>query len=317
MTGDILNRSDKDSESEAAKGEKLALTIGTFDGVHIGHQLLLGVTRDIANVRGITSAAYTYELPPKRYLSESGPALVMDPQSKLEYLKQFVEKAIVGNFHEVKDFPPERFVDEILVDKLDVDAVVIGDDWRFGKNRTGSYRDLENMSDGRFTVHPQSQLKKDGRPVSSTWIREALADGNVKLSRELLGRYPTYSGKVVRGNQVGSDIGFPTANISLDRRVVLPKRGNYAAFARIDDNKKVRGAVHIGNRPTFGGDENHQVEVHLFNFDEELYEERIKVQLVHYLGRNREYSGKEELKRAIKDHVDKARKVLDEVSSIN
>ncbi|MCF7875825.1 riboflavin biosynthesis protein RibF [Candidatus Bipolaricaulota bacterium] len=317
MTGDIRSSSRESSkEDDGSKGEKLALTIGTFDGVHIGHQLLLGVTRDIANVRGITSAAYTYELPPKRYLSESGPALVMDPQSKLEYLKQFVEKAIVGNFHKVKDFPPERFVEEILVDKLDVDAVVVGDDWRFGRNRTGSYRDLENMSDGRFTVHPQRQLTKDGRPVSSTWIREALADGNVKLSRELLGRYPTYSGEVVRGNQVGSDIGFPTANISLDRRVVLPKRGNYAAFAHIDGNK-VKGAVHIGNRPTFGGDENHQVEVHLFNFDKELYEERIKVQLVHYLSRNREYSGKEELKRAIKNHVDEARKVLDEVSSVN
>jgi len=315
MPGDIPGRSSRSRNEEVTGKDCLALTIGTFDGVHIGHQLLLRVTREIAEVRNIESAAYTYELPPKRYLDDSGPKLVMDPGSKVDYLESFLDRTIVGDFHDVRTFTPEQFVEKVLVEELNVDAVVVGDDWRFGKDRSGSYRDLEELSKGRFTVHPQRQVTKNGKPVSSTWIRKELGEGNLELARELLGRYPGYSGEVVRGHQLGTDLGFPTANIELDKRVVLPRRGNYAAFTEID-GRRIKGAVHIGNRPTFGGEENHQVEIHLFDFNGELYDERLTVWLVKYLDRNREYSDKGELRQAIRGYVDEAKRVLEEVDSL-
>ena len=292
--------------------EELALTIGTFDGIHLGHQVLLDRTLEIAEARGIESGAYTYELPPRRYLNDSEPLLIMDPKTKLELLDSYVDNLIVGDFLAVKEYSPEQYVEEILVDDLNVDAVIIGDDWRFGKNRSGSYRDLIELSRGRFTVHPQSQLEKQGRPISSTWIREALAEGDVKLAKELLGRYPRYSGEVVKGDQVGSEIGFPTANLKLDHRVVLPKWGVYAAWADLGDHK-FEGAAHIGNRPTLNREGDRRVEIHLLDFDGEIYSEHLEIQLVRYLGNNQEYEGKSELKRAISDHVRRARKVFEEM----
>ena len=302
------------TDIKSANG-RVALTIGTFDGVHLGHQRLLEVTKQIAGERNVDSAAYTYEVPPRRYLVDSGPPLIMEPADKLELLRNHVKRVIVGNFLEVKDYSPERYVEEILVDRLNVSAVIVGNEWRFGKNRSGSHRDLEKFSKGRFTVHSQKQVKKKGNPVSSTWIRRSIAKGKIELATELLGRYPGYSGKVVRGHQVGGDIGFPTANLELDPRVALPKQGNYAAFVEID-GERVEAAAHVGNRPTFGGSKNHMIEVHLMDFDENLYDERLEVSIVKYLGSSREYKEKKELKRAISNYVTEARKVLSEVGAV-
>lgn len=294
----------------------LALTIGTFDGVHLGHQLLLDVTNDIANARGIESAAYTYEVPPKRHLVESGPPLIMDPDEKLNLLQSRVGRVIVGNFLEVKDYSPARYVEEILVDRLNVDAVIVGVDWRFGQNRAGSHTDLKELSKGRFTVHPQDKVKKRGKPVSSTWIRRAVVNGEMELVADLIGRYPSYSGKVVRGHQVGKDIGFPTANIDLDPRVVLPKKGNYAGFVDLD-GERVGAAVHVGNRPTFGESGNHHIEVHLMDYDGNLYGQRLEASIVKYLGQSQKYEKRKELRRAISNYVTEAKKVLKDVSAVN
>ena len=302
------------NRSSSTEGE-LALTIGTFDGVHLGHQILLGVTKEIAEERNIESAAYTYEVPPKRYLVDSGPPLIMDPEVKIETLRKHVGRVIVGDFLEVKEYSPKRYVEEILVGRLNVDAVIVGNEWRFGHKRSGSHRDLERLSQGRFTVHPQEQVTRKGRPVSSTWIRRAVKSGEIGLAAELLGRYPSYRGKVVKGHQVGEDIGFPTANILLDERVALPKHGNYAAFVDFNGNR-FGAAVHIGNRPTFGESKNHQIEVHMLDFDGNLYGEALEVSIVKFLGGTRKYEGEEELKRAIGNYVSEAEQVLREVSTL-
>jgi len=294
----------------------VALTIGTFDGVHLGHQLLLEETRRIADERGIGSAAYTYEVPPKRHMVSSGPPLIMDPESKLNILRRNVDHVVVGDFLEVKDYSPKRYVEEILVDRINVGAVIVGNEWRFGRNRSGSHRDLKELSEGRFTVHPQRQVKKKGRPVSSTWIRQAIKKGDIGLATELLGRHPNYSGKVVRGHQVGGDLGFPTANVEIDERVALPERGNYAAFVSFNGNR-IDAAVHAGDRPTFSGKESHQIEVHLLDYDGNLYGKRLEVSLVKYLGGTEKYETKEELRRAIGNYVTEARKVLNEVGAVD
>ncbi|MFB6290890.1 MAG: riboflavin biosynthesis protein RibF [Candidatus Bipolaricaulia bacterium] len=292
----------------------LALTIGTFDGVHVGHQLLLDETREIAQDRGIKSAAYTYEIPPRRYLNDAGPPLIMDPEKKLDLLRNSVGQVILGDFLEVKDYSPKRYVEEILVERLKVDAVVVGKEWRFGQGRSGSYKELKELSKGRFTVHPQNQVKKRGKPVSSTWIRQVIAEGEMELAEELLGRYPSYLGKVVEGEQVGEEIGFPTANLRIDERVGLPMNGNYAAFVELN-GEKLGSAVHVGNRPTFGGTRDHQMEVHLIGYEGDLYGEQLEVKIIKYLGKTRKYEKKEELTRAISGYVVEAKKVLQGLSS--
>lgn len=317
MTAEGAQGDKEDPESAGGMAEEssggLALTIGTFDGVHRGHQLLLQKTREIADKRGIDSGAYTYDVPPRRYLNEDGPPLLMEPGRKVEQLENFVDRIVLGDFLKVKDFTPEEFVESVLVERLSVDAVVVGTDWRFGKNRSGSYRDLEILSNGRFSVHPKQQLKRDGRPVSSTWIRQALREGNVKVARELLGRNPDYLGEVVRGHGVGSELGIPTANLNIDDRIVMPRKGSYAAFVEVH-GETYRGVVHVGKRPTFEGGSDHRIEAHLMGFEGDLYEKEVKVEFVKYLDRNRKYDDSEELKRAIQSYIEEADRVLHETS---
>jgi riboflavin kinase/FMN adenylyltransferase len=307
--GKIENGSRRTS---SGSGE-LALTIGTFDGVHRGHQTLLEETKSIAKERGLKSAAYTYDIPPKRYLGDEGPSILMEPDIKVKHLREYVDRIILGDFLKVKDYSPEEFVEKVLVDRLKVDAVVIGTDWRFGRNRSGSYRDLESLGGGRFSVHPKQQLKVDGKAVSSTWIRKALGQGNVAVAKKLLGRYPEYSGRVVRGHGVGSELGFPTANLNIDDRVVLPKRGSYAALAEVN-GELFKGAVHIGSRPTFDNEDGHRLEVHLIDFEGDLYEKRLDVQLIKYLEGNKKYGDSEDLEKAIDNYIKEARRVLGDES---
>lgn len=310
-TEDFRSKVKERNNPKNSSSTGLVLTIGTFDGIHIGHQLLLKATRDIAERRELDSAAYTYELPPKRYLGEDGPPLLMEPRRKIDLLHDYVQRVILGNFLEVKDLTPEQFVERVLINELNVKAVVIGNDWRFGRNRTGSYRDLEDLSRGRFTVNPKKQLKKKGRPVSSTWVRQLLSRGNIAQVTELLGRYPVFSGEVVKGDQIGSNIGFPTANLDIDYRVALPRGGSYAALAKFD-GRQLKSAVHVGSRPSFEDSNDHRLEVHLFDFHGELYDKCLEVQLVKYLGKSKEYGANRELRKAIGDYVKEARQVLNE-----
>ncbi|MFW6070860.1 MAG: riboflavin biosynthesis protein RibF [Candidatus Bipolaricaulota bacterium] len=291
---------------------RVALTIGTFDGVHIGHQSLLERTRRIAEERGIESAAYTYEVPPRRHLKEEGPPLLMEPAVKKERLLEYVDRVFLGDFPEMRDYTPEEFVERVLVERLDTAAVVVGADWRFGRNRSGSFRDLERLSNGRFSVHPEEQVKKEGRPVSSTWIREAIKDGNMELATELLGRYPAYRGTVVRGYGVGVELGIPTANLNVDDRIVSPKDGSYAALVELE-KEVFKGAAHVGNRPTFESEEGSEIEVHLMGFDGDLYGKELKVDLVRYLNQNNKYSELGELKEAIEGYIKRAEKVLNDL----
>ncbi|MBS3766221.1 hypothetical protein KGY71_06840, partial [Candidatus Bipolaricaulota bacterium] len=267
----------------------------------------------IADERGIDSGAYTYDMPPRRYLNDEGPPLLMQPERKVEHLEDFVDRIVLGDFLKVKDFTPEEFVEKVLVERLSVDAVVVGTDWHFGKNRSGSYRDLEILNNGRFSVHPKQQLKRNGRPVSSTWIRQALREGNIKVARELLGRNPDYLGEVVRGHGVGSELGIPTANLDIDDRIVMPKKGSYAAVVEVD-GETYRGVVHVGRRPTFEDESGHGIEAHLMEFDGDLYEKELRIEFVKYLDRNRKYHDSGELKRAIENYIEEADRILSERS---
>jgi len=288
---------------------EIALTVGTFDGVHIGHQSLLKKTAEIAGKRGIKSAAYTYLVPPKRYFTGGEPPLIIPPKKKITVLNEYVDEVIVGNFDNVKNLSPGDFVENILIHDLRVDAVIVGTDWRFGNDRTGTISDLSELAKNRFTIHPQNQVMKFGRPVSSTWIRDLLRKGKIDQAGELLGRYPSLSGKVVKGDSIGRQVGYPTANLDVDNRVVLPPPGSYAAIVHLG-NKKFGGAAYVGTRPTFDKVKP-QVEVHVINFDGEIYSEEIEIDLVKFISPSKRYASKEELQGAIEDIITEIEKVLE------
>jgi len=286
----------------------LALTIGTFDGIHLGHQSLLKTAREIAMEREITSAAYTYLLPPKRHFHGREPKLLLPPEKKISMLEQYVDKVIIGDFDEVKDLPPERFIETVLAEDLQVSAVVIGTDWRFGKGRTGSVQTLTEMADERYTVHPKQQLTKYGKSISSTWIRKELKEGNITLCRELLGKPPSIFGEIIRGDKIGTDIGFPTANLKIDERVLLPKAGSYATVVKLD-SEDFGGVSYIGTRPTFEKNQT-QFEVHIFDFDDDIYDQEIELKLMEFISPSKKFEKTKHLQRAIQDIVSKAKDIL-------
>ncbi|MBS3812572.1 riboflavin biosynthesis protein RibF [Candidatus Bipolaricaulota bacterium] len=286
----------------------VALTVGTFDGIHLGHQALLSETQRIAGRRGLTSAAYTYRIPPKRYFTGSWPQLLLPPEEKIRALNRYVQDVVVHDFEEVKDYSPAKFVEEVLVRELQVNAIIVGTDWRFGADRTGSLDELYTLAKDRFTIHPQEQVKKNGRIISSTWIRRELQQGNVKLVRGLLGHPPMIYGKVVSGDKIGRNIGFPTANLKVDKRVVTPYAGSYAAIVTVSD-KCYPGVVYVGAKPTFNKAKT-RVEVHIIDFDNDIYGENVELELIRFISSSKRYRNKAELKRAIEGIVERARDVL-------
>ncbi len=286
----------------------VALAVGTFDGVHLGHQALLSETKKVARERGLTSAAYTYRIPPRRYFTGNRPPLLMPPKEKIRTLKGYVDEVVVHDFEEVKDYSPRKFVENVLVQELHVGAIIVGTDWRFGANRAGSLDKLYTLSDGRFTIHPIEQVKSEGRAISSTWIRREMERGNVQRARELLGNPPAIYGEVVGGNRIGRDIGFPTANLNVDERVVRPASGSYAALVRVNGESH-KGVVYVGQKPTFNESKT-QVEVHIFDFDNDIYGEDVELDLIKFISPSIRYRDRAELSGAIKRIVEQAREIL-------
>lgn len=286
----------------------LALTVGTFDGIHLGHQSLLKTAREIALRRKIKSAAYTYLLPPKRHFHGREPKLLLPPGKKISALEQYVDNIIIGNFDEVKDLPPDSFIEKVLIDDLQVSAVVVGTDWRFGKGRAGSVKKLAEAAHDRYTVHPEQQLTKYGKPISSTWIRNEFKEGNITLCTELLGRSPSIFGEIIRGDKIGTDIGFPTANLKIDDRVLLPKAGSYATVIKLG-SEEFGGVTYVGTRPTFEKTQT-QTEVHIFDFDDDIYGKKIELKLVEFISPSKKFEKTQHLQKAIQDIVRKAKDIL-------
>lgn len=293
----------------------VALTVGTFDGVHLGHQSLLTTTKRIANERNLKSAAYTYNIPPKRYFTGDKPDLLLPPQKKISLLEDYVNEVLVHNFEEVKDLSPERFVEEILIKEFRVNAVVVGTDWRFGAGRSGTLAKLSALAKGRFTVHPKPQIKRYGKPISSTWIRQVIRKGDVQLAGDLLGRPPSIYGKVVRGDGIGEDIGFPTANLDVNDRIVVPADGSYAAKVQTL-GETYPGVAYVGTKPTFSNSET-QVEVHIIDFDNNIYGQDIGLSLIKYLYPSTKYRDRTELGKAIHGIVERAREILTNETSLD
>ena len=279
--------------------KKSIVTIGTFDGVHIGHQKILEQLISAAKKENRNSVLLTFFPHPRMVLQKENSIKLIDTiDERIEILKKSgLDYLIIHPFDkEFSRLTAFDFVRDILVNHLNTSKLVIGYDHRFGRNREGDFEQLEEygaMYD--FSVDEIPVQDIDEISVSSTKIRKALAGGDIETVTNYLGRRYTLSGEVVRGDRLGNTIGYPTANLKIQESYkLIPKNGAYLVGAIIDGTS-VYGMMNIGVRPTVKG--LHQtIETHFFDFDEDLYGKSLKIELYSFLREEQKFDSVESLK---------------------
>lgn len=294
-----------------------ALTIGNFDGVHLGHQAILEKLCDKAAEIGMPSVVLLFEPQPAEFFAQKqseqlAPARLMRLRDKLNALRfSGVDYVLCVRFDTT--FAGKSAVDfirELLVEKLKARYVSIGDDFRFGANRTGDFELLRNAGlKYRFAVEDSHSHRLDNQRISSSLIREALAQDNLTLANQLLGKAYCIGGRVAHGNKLGRTIGFPTANILLNR-LVTPIQGVYAVQVETPKGK-FNGIANVGNRPTVNGSKP-LLEVHLFDFSGDLYGKTLRVTFVEKIRNEIKFANVEALKAQIMIDVEKVRSIFSE-----
>lgn len=309
----------RDVEQRRDSGTGHAVTIGTYDGVHIGHQAVIRSTQRIAERQGLKTAVVTFSPHPAAILRpETAPLLLTDIDQKLDLLEQCgVDTVVVVPFDEQRaGETAEEFVRNVLVDCVDAKAVVVGHDFHFGKGRLGNVGLLTELGkELGFEVEGLQLLPRpDGtiESVSSTAIRRALAGGDVGTAAQLLGRYHEVRGPVTEGDQRGGTIGFPTANIAVPRERALPADAVYAGWYIRPDESVWPCAINIGKRPTFYQDAEHSLlEAHLLGFEGNLYGEPAQVRFVELLRSEQRFDGIDALKEQLGRDIARATEVLE------
>jgi riboflavin kinase/FMN adenylyltransferase len=269
-----------------------AVTIGAYDGVHLGHQALLAELRARAEEAGLTTVVVTFDRHPATVVRpESAPKLLCDLDQKLELLAATgVARTVVVPFDEERaNETAEDFVTTVLVDALGARLVVVGQDFHFGHGRKGNVALLREMGRSAGFAVDGVSLAADGpgagEPISSTRIRGLVDAGRVEAAADLLGRLHQVRGPVVRGDRRGgTELGFPTANVDVPEAICLPGAGTYAGWYERPNGARHLAAVSVGRRPTFYGDDGPLlVEAHLLDFEGDLYGEAARVSFAHRL----------------------------------
>ncbi|MCX8016790.1 MAG: bifunctional riboflavin kinase/FAD synthetase [Rhodocyclaceae bacterium] len=270
---------------ERARSSRV-LAIGNFDGVHLGHRALIERLTALARRLGLPPAVMTFEPHPRELIAPAeAPARLTSLREKLGLLDGLgVEEVFLLHFsRKLAGLSAAAFIERVLVQGLAVRHLIIGDDFRFGQGRAGDFAMLQAAGQQHgFTVEAMETIEIDGERVSSSAVREALAAGELEHAARLLGRPYSISGRVVHGDKIGRRIGYPTANIQLKRkRVALT--GVFAATVSGIDKRHLPGAASLGVRPTLGAGLQPVLEVHLFDFDREIYGAHVTVHLLHKL----------------------------------
>lgn len=290
------------------------VTIGNFDGVHLGHQMLFSEVVTLAHRHSGTSVVVTFDPHPLKVLRPGSIRLISTTEQKIELIqKAGIDVLVVIPFdHDFAATSADDFVDDILVARIGVKELVVGYDYAFGRGRTGNIEFLQTKGKERgFPVTVvQAHYERD-MLVSSTKIRELVSAGRMRDVRHLLGRYYQIRGEVQRGKQRGGPVvGFPTANLQISEEDLCPKRGVYVTQV-VYDGRCYGGVSNIGYNPTFG--ENKLVaETHIFDFDDDIYGKPIKINLLRHLRGEKKFSGPEELNIQIQKDILIAHEVLEE-----
>ncbi|MEG2100832.1 bifunctional riboflavin kinase/FAD synthetase [Flavobacterium sp. FlaQc-28] len=279
--------------------KKTILTLGTFDGVHIGHKKILErITQNTENGK-YESLVLTFFPHPRMVLQEKSEIKLLNTIAEKTKLLEAtgIENLIIHPFDEsFSRLTAEEFVHSILVDQFHIQKIIIGHDHRFGRNRTANIDNLIAYgAEYGFEVEQISAQEIQDVSVSSTKIRKALTEGKMDLANEYLGYDYFLSGKIVKGKQLGRTIGFPTANIEIEEDYkLIPKTGVYAVKALIDQ-KEIFGMMNIGFNPTVNG-QKQTIEVNLFDFDADIYDKEIEVSLLHFLREEQKFGSIDLLK---------------------
>lgn len=289
-----------------------AVTIGFFDGVHRGHQAVIRRIVEVARERTLRPVVVTFDRHPLQTLSPGKvPPLLTTLKRKASYIEELgVDLLFVLEFtDDVSRWSPEEFVDRVLVQGLGTRHISIGTNFTFGHKAAGNFQVLADLGAANdFTVEPIGIFKVDGRPVSSTSIREALAEGDLDWPERALGRRYLVEGHVVPGAGRGRGLGWPTANLRTPDGILLPGRGVYACLASLD-GATYAAAVNIGINPTFGGEPMH-LEAHLLDFDEDLLGRVLAVVFWQRLRDERRFDSPEELSSQIRQDVERTRALV-------
>jgi len=283
-------------------------TIGNFDGVHRGHSAVLGQLAEYAGTFRLPALVIVFEPQPQEYFQRAAPARLMRLREKLEALCQYpVDRVLCLRFDAtLAALEPETFIDRILVHGVGVRYLVIGDDFRFGKNRRGDFAMLAQAgARARFDVASMPTLALDGDRVSSTRVRAALAVGDLPAVEKLLGRPFQMSGRVAHGEELGTKLGVPTANVRLHRRTV-PLQGVYIVEVSGLGPNPLPGVANVGTRPTVGGSEP-LLEVHLLDFSRAIYRNYINVTFLKKLREEMRFDSVEEMSRHMRRDIGQTR----------
>ena len=290
------------------------VTIGNFDGVHLGHQAVIGQLAEKASELRLPTVIILFEPQPQEFFQpEAAPARLMRLRDKLMVLRRYsVDRVLCLRFgRRLAAMPAEEFIRRVLVDGLGVRYLVVGDDFRFGQRRAGDFDLLQRAGvQYGFAVAPMRTFSIDGGRVSSTRIREALAAGDLAGAARLLGRGFRMSGRVAHGDQRGRTIGVPTANIHLHRKV-SPLHGVYVVEMFGLEGEPIPGVANVGTRPTVDGTRT-LLEVHLLEFDRDIYGRQVSVEFLHKLRDEQRFESFDELRARIGRDIEEARIWLQE-----
>ena len=295
-----------------------AATIGVYDGVHRGHCQLLSTLRGKAEEQGLATAVITFDQHPARITSpKNAPKLLTSLSQKIELFEsQGIDYVYIIKFDKKRSMTPaDEFFRSVFVKGVKAKAIIVGEDFQFGHNRTGDVAFLkrEGVKEGIEALGLEL-FRHSTAPdvvVSSTAIRLALGEGDVRMAAEMLGRQYKIEGTVVKGDQRGRQIGFPTANLSIGEEMLLPRDGVYACWYKRPDGSRHMAAVNIGRRPTFQTHDSKSIlEAHLLDFDGELYGEPGQVEFVDYLREERQFEGVDAITSQLKLDVQASQAIL-------
>lgn len=275
------------------------LTLGMFDGVHIGHQAIIQKLNQIAAKVGGESTLLTFEPHPRLVLSNGNTDLeLLTPlHEKMGLLEKYgLQNLVLHPFtREFSQLSSDEFVRELLCRQMKIHSIVIGYDHHFGRNREGNFEQLSNLSkELDFGLIKLDEVKSEGAHISSTQIRNALLEGNVKFVQKGLGRHYSVSGEVIHGDKLGRTLGFPTANLRLPEFKLIPRDGVYMVRVHLE-NQKYKGLLSIGNRPTVTNSNEKRVEVFILDFEQEIYGENLTLELLEFIRKDVKFNSIEEL----------------------
>lgn len=279
------------------------VAIGNFDGVHLGHQKLLEKVKDLSRQHHLTSLLLTFEPYPQEFFNLNNliPRLTSFREKTCITKKMGIEKTYPLHFNkELSLYAPEQFIEEVLIKKIKAKYIVVGEDFHFGHQRKGDVKLLSSYFDTKII----SSVMLEGERISSTLIRQKLLAGDLEAAQKLLGRRYSVIGRVVRGDQRGRTLGFPTANISLKKRIP-PINGVFA----VKVNEEHFGVANLGTRPTVDGKKMF-LEVNIFDFNKDIYGQYLKVEFVQKIRDEMRFDSLGQLKKQIEDDANQARKIL-------